>query len=173
MAKSIKTKQKIRLLKFYWLTSTIFAICGYFILWLLMPHHYVFGAWYRMILYHWEHPIQYILIPCFFYGIIATALAEKFLNKKIVWRIFWTTAIIFLTILVSSPFGGMLWHLHDMLAGFFPKRWIVKILCDGSILGLEVGWAVILLSIPYNILGSVICFFLTVKGAKNMSKNPT
>jgi len=74
--------------------------------------------------------------------------------------------MIVLTILMSSPFGGMLWVFHDMKAGYFPENWMSKMINEGFIMGLEAGWAVILLSVPYNIFGSVLCFFLTKKGAE-------
>lgn len=151
---------------FYWGASFVLAYSLYYVLWLIMPNHHVFGALYRMFLYHWQYPMQYIAIPCFFYGIIATLLAYKFQKSKTIGRIVLTTFIIVLTILISSPFGGMLWHYHDMKAGFFPENWFSKIITKGFKEGLEVGWFVILLSIPYNIGGSIICYFLTKKGAE-------
>lgn len=79
-------------------------------------------------------------------------------------RIFLTILIIILTILISSPFGGMLWHFHDMKAGYFPENWISKMINEGFIWGLKMGWYIVLLSMPYNIFGSIFCFFLTKKG---------
>ena len=95
-------------LLFYWATSFILATILYYILWTIMPNHYVFGAWYRMFVYHWEHPIAFITIPCFFYGIIATLFADKFSKQNLIRQILLTIAIIILTIVISSPFGGML-----------------------------------------------------------------
>ena len=63
-----------------------------------------------------------------------------------------------------SPFGGMLWHYHDMKFGFFPDNWISKMVNHGFSMGLELGWLIILFSIPYNIFGSIVCYFLTKKG---------
>ncbi len=160
----MKSKTTINRLFFYWISSFILASSLYYILWLMMPSHHVFGALYRMFLYHWAFPMQYIAIPCFFYGIIASLFAIKFQNSKIIGRIIITILIIVLVILVSSPFGGMLWHLHDMNAGYFPKHWISKMITNGFIWGLEMGWLIIALSIPYNIIGSVISYFLTKKG---------
>jgi len=157
-------KLTINRLLFYWISSFILAILLYYILWFVMPKHFVFGALYRMFVYHWAHPIQFIAIPCFFYGIIAALLANKFQNKKTSGRIILTLLIIVLTILISSPFGGMLWHYHDMKAGYFPVNWISIMISRGFKWGLEVGWLVIGLSIPYNIIGSIICYFLTKKG---------
>lgn len=117
-----------------------------------------------MFLYHSAFPLQYIVIPCFFYGILATLFTKSFKNKKIVGQILLTILIIILTILISSPFGGMLWHFHDMKAGYFPEKWISKMITRGFTWGLETGWYIILLSIPYNIFGSILCFLLTKKG---------
>ena len=138
----------------------------YYILWLCMPRHYVFGALYRMFLYHWQHPLAFIAIPCFFYGIIATGFAGTFSIRKIKGQVVLTIVIIALTVLVSSPFGGMLWYYYDMKAGFFPVNWVSRMIERGFEWGLDAGWLVVGLSIPYNIIGSVICFFLTKKGSE-------
>lgn len=151
-------------LLFYWASSFMLAIIVYYILWTITPNHYVFGAWYRMIVYHWEHPIAFITIPCFFYGIIAALLADKFSKLKTTKQILGTIGIIILTIILSSPFGGMLWHYYDMKAGYFPPNWIEKMIRLGFEWGLEGGWLVIGFSIPYNIIGSIACYFLTKKG---------
>jgi len=161
----IQKKERNRLF-FYWGSSFIIAYSSYYVLWLIMPNHYVFGALYRMFLYHWAFPMQYILIPCFFYGIIANLLANTFKKSKIQGRLLLTVLIIVLTIFVSSPFGGMLWHFHDMLAGRFPQNWFAKMIKLGFTWGFETGWLIIALSIPYNIFGSIVCFFLTKKGVE-------
>ena len=58
----------------------------------------------------------------------------------------------------------MLWHFHDMKAGFFPTNWMSEIINKGFTEGLKTGWLVIILSLPYSLFGSTICFFLTKKG---------
>ena len=116
-----------------------------------------------MLLYHWEYPIAFIAIPCFFYGIIATLFTDKFSKQRTTKRILLTIAIILLTTLISSPFGRMLWHYYDMKAGYFPYNWVGKMVSLGFGWGLEVGWVVIGLSILYNIIGSITCYFLTKK----------
>lgn len=138
----------------------------YYILWIIMPRHYVFGSLYRMFLYHWEHPISFIAIPCFFYGIIATLFAEIFLKQKRVKQILLTLLIIIITIILSLPFGGMLWHYYDMKAGYFSPNWMPKMIKLGFEWGFKLGWLIIVLSIPYNIIGSITCYFLTKKGGE-------
>ena len=161
MNPGIHTKRLI----FYWTTSFILATAGYYILRFIMPDHYVFGLLYRMFLYHWEHPVMFILIPCFFYGIIATLLSGSFAKQGMTGQILLTILIILVTVLLSSPAGGMLWHYYDMKAGWFPEYWFTKMVKYGTSWGLETGWYIIALSIPYNISGSVICYFLTRKGS--------
>ena len=156
----------IKRLLFYWTTSFILATALYYILWAIMPNNYVFGALFRMFLYHWEHPVSFIAIPCFFYGIVATFFADKFSKQNIIGQILFTILIIALTLLVSSPFGGMLWHYYDMKAGYFPINWGGKMVRLGFEWGLEIGWLVVGLSIPYNIICSIGCYFLTKKGSK-------
>jgi len=99
----------------------------------------------------------------FFYGIIATLFTDKFSKQHTTKRILLTIAIILLTTLISSPFGRMLWHYYDMKAGYFPYNWVGKMVSLGFGWGLEVGWVVIGLSILYNIIGSITCYFLTKK----------
>ena len=151
---------------FYWITSFILATVLYYMLWVIMPNHYVLAALFGMFTYHWEHPIMFIAIPCFFYGIIASLLAGKFSKQNVRRQILMTVLIIILTILLSSPFGGMLWHYYDMKAGYFPPNWFLKMIQLGFAWGLEDGWVIIGLSIPYNIIGSIICYFLTKKGSE-------
>jgi len=160
-----KLLKNYKLLLFYWIVSFAIAVLGYYLLGLVSKR--VFGSWYRMIRYHFGHPMQYISIPVFFYGIIATWFKERFYrsNKKIGL----TLLIVLLTIALSSPFGGMLWHFHDMQAGWFPKNWMHK-LFGGFSEGLAIGWFIILLSFPYNIIGIVIAYFLTDFGSKHFSK---
>jgi hypothetical protein len=156
----------IKRLLFYWTTSFSLATAIYYILWAIMPNNYVFGALIRMFLYHWEHPITFIAIPCFFYGIIATLLADKFSKQNVLRQVLLTIMIIVFTVIVSSPFGGMLWHYYDMKAGYFPTNWVGKMAGLGFEWGLEIGWLVVVLSIPYNIIGSIGCYFLTKKGSE-------
>lgn len=153
-------------LLFYWAASFIIATVLYFILLAIMPNNYVFGSLYRMFLYHEEYPISFIAIPCFFYGIIANFMSDKFAKLNISKQILLTIAIITFTILISSPFGGMLWHYYDMKAGYFPSNWAAKMIKLGFEWGLEGGWLIFCLSIPYNIICSIACYFLTKKGSE-------
>lgn len=161
----MKYQIQLRRLAFYWISSFVLATAVYYLLWLVTPDNYVFGALYRMFLFHYENPIQFIMIPCFFYGIIATWLANYFSKQRIIGKILLTILIILLTVLLSSPFGGMLWYYYNFKAGYFPADWFSRMIDNGAGEGLLLGWLIVGLSIPYNIIGSIICFFLTRKGA--------
>lgn len=119
----------------------------------------------RMAAYHYEYPIQFILIPCFFYSLIASSVSDYFLRAKKIKRIFLTIAIVLLTVLISCPFGGMLWHFHDMQAGYFPDNWMNVLFVKAPAMGLQWGFLIIASAVPYNLIGSVVCYFLTLKGA--------
>jgi hypothetical protein len=159
----------LRKLCFFWLVSFSLAFLVYWILWLFQGH--VYGAFYRMFCYHYEHPVQYMLIPCFFFGIFATIHLKRFAaSKATAARIAITAWIILLTVLVSSPIGGMLWELHDMLAGYFPPAALSKIITQGTAWGLKYGWAILLSSTPYNIIGCILCYFILKAGARRFAK---
>ena len=155
----------LRNLLFYWGISFFLAVLVYYALWLIIPEHYVFGTFIKMPAYHWEYPIAYIAIPCFFYGIFATIFTKKFIKLAIWGQVLITFAIAILTIVASSPFGGMLWHYHNMKAGYFPANWADIIFKDGFIHGIMLGWLIILLSIPYNVIGLIISYFIIKKRA--------
>jgi hypothetical protein len=70
------------------------------------------------------------------------------------------------TVLLASPLGGMLWYWHDMRAGFFPPDWLSTLLLQGSRDGLLLGWLIVSLSIPYNLLGLLTCYGLLTVGAR-------
>jgi hypothetical protein len=156
----------IKKLFFFWICSFIIAIAGYYLLWLIMPNHFVFGVWFRMFLYHYEFPIQYIVIPSFFYGIIASIFSSRFNIQSIKKQLLTLFYIVSITMIISFPFGGMLWMYHDMQAGYFPTNWVEKMIRHGIASGLSTGWLIISLSLPYNLLGVVVAYFLTKKGAQ-------
>jgi len=150
-------------LLFYWITSFTIAVTMYYVLKVGFTDR-VFGSWFRMMHYHADNPISFIAIPVFFYGIIANYFADSFAKKSRKGQLYLTLIIVTLTILISSPFGGMLWHYYDMKAGWFPKNWGDKLFVGFSE-GLRTGWLIILLSFPYNIFGIVVAYFLTKKGS--------
>lgn len=159
----IKTAaQQAKLFMAYFAACFISASAIYQILHLIMPKGYVFGALYRMFLYHEVHPEQYIAIVSAAYGFSALIWTFRFGKKKGFARYFSMLAMMFLAIAIASPVGGILWTFHDMQVGFFPDRDVmINHFCDGAVTGLEIGWLIILLSIPYNLIGIVGGIFVT------------
>ena len=150
---------------FYWLTSFACAAAGYGLLRALLPGHHVFGALYRMFLYHEAHPLAYIALCCGCYGPLA-ARATPLFGRCGRWQRAGVVALLALaTVGVSSPLGGMLWYWHDMQAGYFPAHWGSTLL-SGAWEGLVLGWLIVLLSIPYNVLGLLVCYGLLAAGAR-------
>lgn len=159
---------------FFWLTSFSTAVAGYYLLRLVLPWHYVFGTWYRMLLYHEAYPVAYIALCCFFYGLLAAAFADAFWRRGTTrGRVGIVGIIVLLTMAWSAPLGGMLWYWHDMQAGYFPAHWRRILLTEGSRDGLAVGWLVVLLSVPYNMLGVIVCYYLTRTGARLFRVGPS
>ena len=163
---AIHTMQVVSRFLFYFITSFAIAISGYFLLSAFLFHNRVFASWFRMFPYHDQQPVPYTIIPCFVYSCIATVTVKLFNNLNLIKQIGLTALIVFLTIIFSSPLGGMLYYYHDMKAGYFPKNWISKMISSGVSDGLGIGWLIIALSIPYNVLGIVVCYFITKTGSR-------
>ena len=150
---------------FFWFSSFALAVAGYYLLWGLLPGHRVFGDWYRMLPYHAAHPLPYIALCCGCYGPLAAAAAATFRRRGTWGRVGVTAVLCVLTVALSAPLGGILWHWHDMQAGYFPPRWGQVLLHQGPRDGLALGWLVVVLSVPYAWLGAVMCYLLTKVGA--------
>ena len=133
-------------------TCFIFGGAGFLLMSALFEH--VFGGLFRMFMYHEEHPLQYITVVSVVFGIIGTFWLRVFGHTT--GRRRWISIIgaIGLTIVVASIPGGILWKIHDMQAGYFPRgaRFLEGLLW-GAKEGLMEGWLVIVASIPYNLLG--------------------
>lgn len=155
----------VRIFSFLFATAFACASVVYLLLRAVMPHGWVFGALYRMFLYHWQHPFQYIALVTLVYALLATAVIMRWpllAGKRRAAAIF---AILLGTILVSSAPGGALWKIHDMQAGYFPaanRFW--SDLLWGAKQGLLLGWLIITLSVPYNVIGLAAGYFLTKRG---------
>ncbi len=140
---------------------------------MITPEGSVFGALYRMFLYHWAHPLQYIGLISLCYSVVATVVILPSSNPVGKWPRLVFPLIALLSIALASPAGGVLWVIHDMQAGYFPEgsrfweaiRW-------GAVEGMTTGWLVILLSLPYNILGIVVGYQLTLMGHRMTLRSP-
>ena len=154
---------KKRLLAFFIFFGCSFGIASliYHLMALLTFGGFIFGILPRMFCYHWEYPNHYIALVCLIYALPAAAFAPRIARRPslAIW-------IVLATPLLASPLGGMLWHLHDMLEGYFPNSWQQKLLLDGALEGAELGWLIVLLSFPYN----VICALLGIRGTRRVAQ---
>jgi len=158
---------------FFFYTATCWALAciGYELLEAIMPQGAVFGRWYRMILYHYQHPYQYILLVAVCYGLTASLWAVFFGHLRGRLRVISICAVIAGALLLASVPGGLLWALHDIQAGFVPPEAILV----GNLLwaagaGLTFGWAILALSVPYNLAGLVMGCVVTHLGEKWLGK---
>lgn len=155
-----------RRILFYWLTSLGCATAGYGLLWALLPGHRVFGALYGMYLYHDAHPLAYLSLCCGVFGPLAAGATGAFGRRGRWGRVGVVALLALATVGLSSPLGGLLWEWHDMQAGYFPADWARVLLLHGARDGLRLGWLIVLLSIPYNLLGLLVCYGLLAAGAR-------
>ena len=120
-----------------------------------------------MFIYHYAHPFEYIAVVALVYAVIATS-GVFFWPRLVSWRRgLAVITIMLLTIFTASVPGGILWKIHDMQAGFFPKGtqfW--QDLFWGASTGLQIGWLIVVLSIPYNLIVAIPIFWLTLRGFK-------
>lgn len=146
----------------------IIASLGYMLLKNFFQKH-VFASLFRMFYYHEQHAYQYILLVCIVYTVLMAGFFSVINTQKRWLRSIKIIAVMFLTILISSPLGGVLWHIHDMQAGYFvygahlrDKLWM------GFTWGLQLGWLIIFYSFPYNILGLIAGYFITELGLRRL-----
>lgn len=162
-----RTMPILHRLSYFFLTSYVAAISGYNILKAYQPEDRVFGSLFRMFTYHSQFPDEYIMIVCAVFALVATFMLHYYSRQSTSGRIAITAGAIFITILLSSPLGGMLWHYHDILAGWWPGDYAwKKLFIKGPVEGLMAGWLVILLSFPYSYLGAVVGYFILFFGTK-------
>jgi hypothetical protein len=157
-----------KLFSFYFTTTFVSAYAGYYALKLLIPGRDVFGSLYRMFLYHEEHPLPYIAIVALTYAGVATFSVTR-------WRHFtgWRRSLVILAIMAASVTiasipGGMLWVVHDMIAGFVPSiERTISYLRWGALAGLQVGWIIVATSFPFSLVGAVLGYIVTNQGFEN------
>jgi hypothetical protein len=157
---------RTKLFAFYLAASLGSACLGYALLHAAVGDR-VFGALYRMFLYHWEHPFQYIAVVCLIFASVAaifTPYIARYSGRR---RFVAIWGVMIGSVLVASVPGGVLWSIHDMQAGYFPEGgrfW--RALGWGASTGAAVGWLVIAASIPYNFLGLIWGHFIMAHGIR-------
>lgn len=143
-----------------------FAVCfcglaGLYMLVSLLMEGSAFAGVPRMFVYHEQHPMQYICVVAVCYAFVA-ALWTVFIKRRCTGalRILEVLAVILVALVLACPLGGMLWHFHDMQAGFFPNFWVRKLL-GGFADGLMIGPLIIFYSFPYNLIGLIAGYLAT------------
>ena len=156
---------------FYSTVSWLLGCLVYMLLETIMPSGNVFGRWYRMFLYHYQHPYQYILVVALSYGFIATVWT-RFYGYLIAWkRAISIIMVMLFSLVIASVLGGVLWAIHDIQAGFLPPLDVLwGNLTWAATTGLTFGWVIIGLSIPYNILCGISGYFLTHYGQRYLEE---
>lgn len=153
--------------------SFISGAIVFFSLKVLNPHSSPIGYIYGMAMYPDEHPLQYIALFCFFFALcttlwIARMNKEKYIGLQI-------AAVILISLLISCAFAGILWNVHDMRAGYFPRFEIMMntFWSHGILWGIMLGPIVILTSLPLNLIGFIIAYLIAYKVQKVFSLQST
>ena len=160
---------RLKLFLFYFLASCSLASLGYIAMHFLFVDLWgwrgVFAGLPRMFMYHDAHPFSYIAVICFIYAVLATGATLWLRQQNHRRQALLIALVIFATIIGASIPGGILWTIHDMAAGhFLTGARLVNYLGLGAWRGLQVGWLIILISVPYNLFGLIIAYFLTKYG---------
>jgi hypothetical protein len=155
----------MKLLSAFGLLLTFFFVFGsmaYFLL--LLVQELPLGSFYKMFLYHYQHPYQYIFIASLVFAILASAWGYYFNATSGCKRYVGIGIVLCFTIPLASILSGTLWKIHDMQAGWFTDG--VTFYTDliwGATAGLKYGWMIVLLSTPYNIIMFIIGMMTTTK----------
>lgn len=124
----------------------------------------VFGALYRMFMYHEAYAFQYIALFCAVHASVVTAAVYGLPQSLRSHRWLLAAGTLLVTIAVASVLGGVLWKIHDMLAGYFPpgpRLW--QDLLWGAEMGFYLGWQVLAMSQPYSLLCLLGFVWVTLK----------
>ena len=139
----------IRVFLYLFITCSI----AYLLVSSIMPRHQVFMSPYKMLGYHHLFPFQYIALVT---AVFSTTLVSfyKLIKNIIGWKLnISILALIILSVFIASVPGGILWTFHDMQAGFFPKgSAFCEDVMEGAYAGLRLGWEIVGLSVPYNLI---------------------
>ena len=149
---------------FVWIFASLFVFSSgvYALLHEVLGMHAVFGSMYRMFLYHYQHPFQYIAIFCAVYALGAALLVTCKPNLAGRHQLLSIALLLLVTIALASVAGGVLWKIHDMQAGYFPpgdRFW--SDLWWGARNGLLAGWFVLVASVPFNLICLAGFFYVT------------
>lgn len=115
---------------------------------------------FRMFAYPSDHPASYIAILAISFGFCGSFWIRRFGNsKKIIVRRLTLFLLPCLIVLLSSPFAGVLWVVHDWHHGFFPGLQQAFEACVwGAGAGVVIGPILFLGSQPLSGLAALFCW---------------
>ncbi len=151
-------REFIRLFCAFFGMSFIVGIGSYSFLHFVCGQRHVFGALFRMFVYHEQHPAEYLAVVASSYALFAAAWGVR--SRSFGWRRhLGVLGVLMATLLLSSAVGGVLWHFHDMQAGHFPP-WERRLtaFAEGISSGIAVGWLLVLLSFPLNVISVAFAY---------------
>lgn len=155
---------------FLLLSSFILASVCFFLLSLVIPQHRLLAGLPRMFVYHWQHPYQYIFVMAVAYATIASMVLRKCHGASGIRRFIIIVFILVASVPVASVPSGVLWVIHDMQHGLVPRSplfWRNLMWEAGA--GLEIGWRIVIASVPYNIIAFVMGYILTALAMRRLN----
>ena len=161
----MKLNPASKLVLFFFASTQVLASLTYYVLSLIRPDGYVFGVYYRMIMYHKAHPLQYIAVVAVTYALVATPFALMFARLAGWKRSVLIVGIMLFSVWLASFPGGFLYGLHHMRPSSLHQvfyRW--RELMGEVRLGGELGVYIIAGSTPFNVIGLILGFFVTRRG---------
>ena len=119
------------------------------------PGRPVFASLYRMYTYHDVHAYAFIAVVAVVFALSAAAVGPA-VGRLTGWRRrFAILGVLVASVTLAGVPGGALWVVYDTLAGFVPSRPILQSnLLRGAGDGLVVGWLVVAVSVPFNVLAA-------------------
>ena len=134
---------------------------GYYFLALFLRDEdsvFVFGATYRMILFHHDHPLEFIGLVSLVFGLLAPLFQGSILRHTGLRRHGVYGLLVGATLVIALPFGGLLWCHYwcvgdlegtlESWAHLFASR-----TTECLLYALRFGPSILLFSFPYNLLG--------------------
>ena len=120
---------------------------------------------FRMYAYPSDHPTSYIAILALSFGICGSFWLRRFgAHKKTIVRRLTLFLLPCLIVLLSSPFAGVLWVVHDWHHGFFPGFQRAFEACVwGAGGGVVIGPLLFLGSQPLSTLAALFCWVRLVQ----------
>ncbi|MEO5930656.1 MAG: hypothetical protein ABIR47_12040 [Candidatus Kapaibacterium sp.] len=158
-------KTTAKLFCYFLAASYIPAAVVHAILKAILPNGRVFGSLFHMFLYHERYPYQYIGVVALVYAVVASIGAVLWSATRGWRRWIAIIGIMVGTVIIASVPGGILWSIHDMEAGFYPASDLFwSHIQRDALNGLGLGWLILYLSVPYNIIGLIVGYWVTATG---------